>query len=255
MIRGPYWTGAVTPSGACAFVSQPHPHFTVSIWCSVVTALTGCMSVTCLRSTAATGAFFRDFPQQEHLAGRSCRAATSATASPARPTTGASMSSASSSSPGRRDPRPATAARPAARAAPRSPRPAPLSGRPARPAAPAAACSQREARHHRCRERRASRARPNAATTPPRPQIGRHRSDWTRRESTGSELDRQTDLSSYKSLKHAIAASCGKHMTYAEIRRVSRFLSWFMSRSRPRSPGVGCAGPAPRATARPDRRR
>ncbi len=69
MIRGPYWTGAVTPSGACAFVSQPHPHFTVSIWCSVVTALTGGMSVTCLRSTAVTGAFFRDFPQQGHLAG------------------------------------------------------------------------------------------------------------------------------------------------------------------------------------------
>ena len=70
MIRGPYCTGAVTPSGACAFVSQPHPHFTVSIWCSVVTAFTGGMSMTCLRSTAVTGAFFRDFPQQEHLAGR-----------------------------------------------------------------------------------------------------------------------------------------------------------------------------------------
>ena len=72
MIRGPYWTGAVTPSGACAFVSQPHPHFSVSIWCSVVTAFTGGMSMTCLRSTAVTGAFFRDFPQQPHFAGR-CR--------------------------------------------------------------------------------------------------------------------------------------------------------------------------------------
>ena len=72
MIRGPYWTGAFTPSGACAFVSQPHPHFTVSIWCSVVTAFTGGMSMTCLRSTAVTGAFFRDFPQQPHFAGR-CR--------------------------------------------------------------------------------------------------------------------------------------------------------------------------------------
>ena len=70
MIRGPYWTGAVTPSGACAFVSQPQPHFTVSIWCSVVTAFTGGMSMTCLRSTAVTGAFLRDFPQQPHLAGR-----------------------------------------------------------------------------------------------------------------------------------------------------------------------------------------
>ena len=72
MIRGPYCTGAFTPSGACAFVSQPHPHFTVSIWCSVVTAFTGGMSMTCLRSTAVTGAFLRDFPQQPHFAGR-CR--------------------------------------------------------------------------------------------------------------------------------------------------------------------------------------
>ena len=72
MIRGPYCTGAATPSGAGAFVSHPHAHFTVSSWCSVVTALTGGMSMTCRRSTAVTGAFFRDFPQQEHFAGR-CR--------------------------------------------------------------------------------------------------------------------------------------------------------------------------------------
>ena len=70
MIRGPYCTGALTPSGDGAFVSQPHPHFTVSIWCSVVTVFTGGMSMTCLRSTAVTGAFPRDFPQQPHLAGR-----------------------------------------------------------------------------------------------------------------------------------------------------------------------------------------
>src|SRR5690349_7203818 len=70
MIRGPYWTGAFTPSGDAAFVSQPHPHFTVSIWCSVVTVFTGGTSMTCLRSTAVTGAFLRDFPQQPHLAGR-----------------------------------------------------------------------------------------------------------------------------------------------------------------------------------------
>jgi hypothetical protein len=72
MIRGPYCTGAFTPSGACAFVSQPHPHFRVSTWCSVVTAFTGGMSMTCLRSTAVTGALLRDFPQQPHFAGR-CR--------------------------------------------------------------------------------------------------------------------------------------------------------------------------------------
>ncbi len=47
-------------------------HLTVSIWCSVVTAFTGGMSMTCRRSTAVTGAFFRDFPQQPHFAGR-CR--------------------------------------------------------------------------------------------------------------------------------------------------------------------------------------
>src|SRR5436190_10521813 len=70
MTRGPYCTGAVTPSGARAFVSQPQPHCTVSSWCSVVTAFTGGMSMTCRRSTAVTGALFRDFPQQEHLAGR-----------------------------------------------------------------------------------------------------------------------------------------------------------------------------------------
>src|SRR5580693_832079 len=70
MIRGPYWTGALTPSGACAFVSQPHPHLTVSIWCPVVTAFTGGMSMTCRRSTAVTGAFFRDFPQHEQRFGR-----------------------------------------------------------------------------------------------------------------------------------------------------------------------------------------
>ena len=69
--------------------------------------------------------------------------------------------------------------------------------RPARPAAPAAACSQREARHHRCRERRASRARLNVATTPPGPQIGRHRSGCTERESAGGERTGQTGLSSY----------------------------------------------------------
>ena len=119
---------------------------------------------------------------------------------PARPTTAACWSCGSSSSPARPGPRPATAALPAPRGAPRSPRPAPRSARPAPPAAPAAACSQREARHHRCRERRASRARTNAATTPPRPQIGRHRSGRSRRENAGDERESQTDLSSYKAI-------------------------------------------------------
>ena len=72
MIRGRYCTGAVTPAGASAFVSCPQPHSSVSIWCSVVTAFTGGMSMTCRRSTAVTAARFRDFPQQPHRAGR-CR--------------------------------------------------------------------------------------------------------------------------------------------------------------------------------------
>jgi hypothetical protein len=72
MIRGPYCTGAVTPSGACAFVSHPHPHSSVSSWCSVVLARTGGMPITWRRSTAVTAARFRDFPQQPHRAGR-CR--------------------------------------------------------------------------------------------------------------------------------------------------------------------------------------
>jgi hypothetical protein len=72
MIRGPYCTGAVTSAGASAFVSCPQPHNSVSIWCSVVTVLTGGMSMTCRRSTAVTAARFRDFPQRPHRAGR-CR--------------------------------------------------------------------------------------------------------------------------------------------------------------------------------------
>lgn len=70
MIRGPYCTGALAPSGACAFVPQPQLQRTVSSRCPVVTGFTGGMPMTCRRSTAVTGAFFRDFPQQEHLAGR-----------------------------------------------------------------------------------------------------------------------------------------------------------------------------------------
>ena len=187
--------------------------------------------MTCLRSTAVTGAFFRDFPQQPHFAGR-CRTflpgcSDSSIVAPGWPfglpglrpdlprsdfgdglagpsDDGGLLSSGSSPSPGRPGPRPATAAPSPARAAPRSPRPAPRSGRPARPAAPAAACSQHEARHHRCRERRASRARTNAATTPPGPQIGRHRSGLSRRENPGDERKDQTDLSSYACSKKVV---------------------------------------------------
>src|ERR1700722_11448079 len=64
MIRCPYWTGAFTPSGACAFVSQPEPHFTVSTWGSVVTVFSGGAAMTCPRSTAVPAAFLRHSPQQ-----------------------------------------------------------------------------------------------------------------------------------------------------------------------------------------------
>ncbi len=53
-IRGPYCTGAVTPAGASALVASPQPHSSSIIWCSVVTAFTGGMSMTCRRSTAVT---------------------------------------------------------------------------------------------------------------------------------------------------------------------------------------------------------
>jgi hypothetical protein len=52
-------------------------------------------------------------------------------------------------------------------------------------------------RCHSCREHRASQARTNAATTAPRPHIGKHRNGHNRRESAGDERESQTDLSRY----------------------------------------------------------
>jgi hypothetical protein len=47
-VRGPYCTGAFTPYGACALVRAPQPgHSRSIIWCSVTSALTGGISVTC----------------------------------------------------------------------------------------------------------------------------------------------------------------------------------------------------------------
>ena len=49
--RGPYCTGAVTPSGARPLVRAPQPRHSRSIiWCSVTSAFTGGISVTCRRS-------------------------------------------------------------------------------------------------------------------------------------------------------------------------------------------------------------
>jgi hypothetical protein len=70
MICGPYWAGAGTPSGASVLVSQPQPHFTVSIWCSVTSAFTGGMSMTWRRSVPVTSPRRRDFPQPPHRSGR-----------------------------------------------------------------------------------------------------------------------------------------------------------------------------------------
>jgi hypothetical protein len=68
MTRGPYWTGAGTPSGASALVSQPH--FTVSTRCSVTSAFTGGMPMTWRRSVPVTSPRRRDFPQPPHRFGR-----------------------------------------------------------------------------------------------------------------------------------------------------------------------------------------
>ena len=47
--RGPYCTGAFTPSGAGPQVTVPQPHRLPIIWCSVISAFTGGISVTCRR--------------------------------------------------------------------------------------------------------------------------------------------------------------------------------------------------------------
>ena len=215
------------------------------------------------RSIAVTGAFFRDFPQQPHLFGRcftflsgwsvtpswsraglsglracarTCRAATSGPAWPGRPMTAASelrefvftWAARSATC----DCSTARASRSAAFSAA-----APRSARPARPAVPGAACSQRKGRHHRYRERRASRARTNAATTPPHPQIGRHRSGHSRRESGGDERESQTELSSLayawvlKTLWGGLRAShgpaCAGALTRSSITCQTSLSSWF----------------------------
>ena len=71
--RGPYCTGAVTPSGASALVLSPqHRHATSTSWCSVTSALTGGISVTCRRSIPVSCAPSRLAPHPEHDRGR-CR--------------------------------------------------------------------------------------------------------------------------------------------------------------------------------------
>lgn len=71
--RGPYCTGAFTPSGACALVRAPQPpHSRSIIWCSVTSAFTGGISVTCRRSIPVSGAPPRPAPHLPQQPG-SCR--------------------------------------------------------------------------------------------------------------------------------------------------------------------------------------
>jgi hypothetical protein len=54
--RGPYCTGAATPSGARPQVTVPHAHRRPISRCSVTSAFTGGISVTCRRSAPASSA-------------------------------------------------------------------------------------------------------------------------------------------------------------------------------------------------------
>ena len=71
--RGPYCTGAVTPSGASALVRSPqHGHSRSIIWCSVTSALTSGISVTCRRSAPVCRAPASPVPHVRQPSG-SCR--------------------------------------------------------------------------------------------------------------------------------------------------------------------------------------
>ena len=76
VIRGPYWTGAVTPSGAVAPVVAPQPHRRATNWCSMTRTAIGGRRTPARRSPAAS----------VHPAGR-CRTRRSvaARAAPPRP--------------------------------------------------------------------------------------------------------------------------------------------------------------------------
>jgi hypothetical protein len=71
--RGPYCTGASTPCGAPALVRSPQLGHSISIiWCSVTSAFTGGISVTCRRSTPVSRAPSSPAPQLRQADG-ACR--------------------------------------------------------------------------------------------------------------------------------------------------------------------------------------
>jgi hypothetical protein len=72
VIRGPYCTGAVTPSGAAAQVVAPQAQRRAMSWCSTTCTVIGGRSNTCRRSIPTSGAPARLAPQPVHASG-SCR--------------------------------------------------------------------------------------------------------------------------------------------------------------------------------------
>ena len=77
--RGPYCTGALTPSGACALVAVPHPQRRLISWCSITRGRIGGRSNTCRCSRPTSGAPTRSSPQPRQQPG-SCAMTSSGTA-------------------------------------------------------------------------------------------------------------------------------------------------------------------------------
>ena len=72
VIRGPYSTGAVTPSGALPQVVAPHAQRRATSWCSITSSTIVGRSRTCRRSMPTSAAFARLAPRPPHPPG-SCR--------------------------------------------------------------------------------------------------------------------------------------------------------------------------------------
>ena len=89
VIRGPYCTGALTPSGAAPQVLAPQRQRRVMSWCSVTCTVIGGRSNTCRRSIPTSGAVARSAPQPVHGPGsrrrRSFGSATSTNVEPGCP--------------------------------------------------------------------------------------------------------------------------------------------------------------------------